>query len=107
HGVAVNGHRVFDVVRIAAGVGDHHGYVACARGPEDKLVALLQPRDGQIQSAKLVVGVRIGARNVADQLRLKQPQTGTQSVIEPGQIFDIAAAIGQVDVDGRWRLDEG
>src|ERR1019366_4608532 len=45
HGVAVNGHCIFQVVRIAAGVSDHHGYVARVGGAKDKLVALLQACD--------------------------------------------------------------
>jgi hypothetical protein len=71
--VAVNGHGVADVIRIAARVSDHHGYVARAGDAKDELVAPFQAFDGEVQTAKLVVSVRIGAGDVADQPRLKQP----------------------------------
>src|ERR1035438_9073829 len=41
-GVAMNGHGIADVVRIAARVSDHYGYVTRAGDAKEKLVALFQ-----------------------------------------------------------------
>jgi hypothetical protein len=45
HRIAVDGHGVFDILRIAAGVGHHHGDIAGAGHAEDKFVTLLQSID--------------------------------------------------------------
>ena len=41
YGVGVDGYGVFDVLRVAAGVGDHHGDIAGAGYAEDEFVTLL------------------------------------------------------------------
>src|SRR5208337_4161563 len=107
HRIGVNGDGIFHAVGIAARIGDHHGDVASTGSTKDELIAALQSFDGKVQSAKLVFAEGIGASNIADELRVELPQPGTQSVVEPGKIFGIAAAVAQVYVNRRSLLDEG
>src|SRR5271165_1868949 len=99
HSIAVNRDRIFHILRIASGECDHHRKVACPRHAEHQFVAPFQPLDRQIQPAKLIFAIGIGARHVAQQIRLKLPQAGAERVIEPGQIIRISATVGQVDVN--------
>src|SRR5204863_919179 len=72
---------------------------------KDQLVALLQSFDGQVQPAKLVFPIWVGAGDVADQLRGELPQAGAEGVIQPVQVIVVPDAVGQVHVNRRRRLD--
>src|SRR5882762_9136372 len=103
-GVAVNRNRVFDIPRVAAGEGDHHGDAASFGDAEDEFVALLQPVNGERQAAELVFAIGIGSGDVAEQLRVELAKAGAESVVEPCEIVVIANFVGEVDVDRRWRF---
>src|SRR5579864_7904323 len=53
NGIAVDGHRVFDMPRVSARERHHHGNIALARHPKHQLIAPLQALDGEAQTAEL------------------------------------------------------
>src|SRR5215469_5733284 len=97
--VGVDGHGVFDAGGVAAGVRHENGEATSASGAKDQLVALLQAVDCEIQSAKLIFAERIGSGDVADQLGLELSEAGAQGVIEPGEVFGVAAAVGKIHIN--------
>src|SRR5208283_1083945 len=105
-GVAVDSHRVLDAVGIPSGKSDHHRNITGAGNAKDEFVPPLQSFDAKVQAAELVLAVRIGASHVADQFGVELPQSGTQRIVQPGQILQITAAVRQVDVNRGRRLGE-
>src|SRR6266849_3781753 len=75
--VAMNGHRVFHLPRIASGESDHHGNAANFGHLEDEFVALLQSFHRQIQAAELVFTIGIGSGDVAQQIGIELAEAGT------------------------------
>ena len=67
-----------------------------------EFVAAFQSFDGQRESSELVFFVGIRARDVADQFRIELPQSGTQRIIQPGQVVVIADFVRQIT-----SIDEG
>jgi len=56
--VAVNGHGVVYVLRVAAGKADEYGDASLLGFAKDHLIALFEPLDAQAQSAELVASAR-------------------------------------------------
>ena len=104
HRVAVNRDRVFDILGVAAGEGDHHRDALGLGDPEHECISLLQSLNRQRQSAELIFAIRISSGEVTDQFRLELAQSQTERVAEPGQIFVVADSVGQIDVKRRRRL---
>lgn len=101
-GVELNLDGVLDHAPVAAGHGHRDRDAAFARRGEHTPVPLGEAGGRQLQAAEPVAFVRIGAREVEDQagrrVLVTAPQFGERGV-ERLEVFGIAAAIGQLDVE--------
>ena len=97
-GVAVDLHRLGDVLAVAAGDGDGDGDPHFAAGFEHHGVAARESVDGEGEAAQRVALVRIGAGQVDDELGARVAQHAGERVRERREIRLVAGAVGQLDV---------
>ena len=99
HRIAVDRHRIIHLPRIAARIRHHHRDIPRPRHAEHQFIPLLQAFNRQIQSAQLVLAIRVRPRDVAQKIRLELPQSRTERIVEPRQVIGVANLIRQVDVN--------
>ena len=86
--------RILDAMRISPGVGDHDRNASRLGDLKDELIALFQTFNCEREPAELVFAIRIGAGDVANQIRRELPQAGAERVVEPREVVVVGNAIG-------------
>src|ERR1051326_3681279 len=100
----MNGDRILDTACISSGIGDHDRNVTGSSSPQDQIVALFEPFNGQGQPSELIFSLGIRTGDIAENLRLELPERRTECLIQPSEILLIVGSIRQVNIDRGGRF---
>ena len=98
-GVHVDADGVFDLAGVASREGDGEGRAVAAAVVKDQRVAAAKAFDGEREAAELIFAVRVGARDVKNQVRAKFGEAAYQMRFEDGEIVFVADAVGKIGVE--------
>src|SRR4029077_16802156 len=100
YSVAVDRDRVFDVLCVASGKGDHHRDIARTGDTENQFVPLFEPLDRQVAPAQLIFLIWVPAGDITNQIRLELAQARAEGIVQPREVVIVAGSIGKIDIDG-------
>ena len=91
--------RVLHPPGVSSGIGHHDGNISGLRDAKELQVPFFQTFNRQCQATQLVLFVRIGPGDVAQQLRLELSQPRTERLVQPGEILLVGGPVGQIYID--------